>query len=94
MVGFIVHNKGDRVGVAVRVLTRGEEAEGWCMEDDSTMSIRATTDVPLGHKIALGDCAAGDAIIKYGVSIGLATADIGTGDHVHTHNLRSARWQQ
>jgi hypothetical protein len=27
------------------------------------------------------------------VSIGLATAGIRAGDHVHTHNIRSTRWQ-
>ncbi len=94
MIGFIVHNKGDRVGVAVRDLGPGEEAEGWCMEDDSTMSLLVAADVPLGHKVALSDCGEGDKIIKYGMSIGLATADIRTGEHVHTHNVRSARWQQ
>ena len=93
MIGFIAHNKDDLVGVAVRDLDSGQEVEGWCMEDDSTLSVRAAQDVPLGHKIALRECGEGDRIIKYGVSIGLATAGIRAGDHVHTHNIRSTRWQ-
>ena len=34
---------------------------------------------------------AGEAVIKYGSPIGLATAEIAAGAHVHTHNLASTR---
>lgn len=44
-------------------------------------------DVPRSHKLALRDVAAGATVHKYGQSIGLATADILAGDHVHSHNL-------
>jgi hypothetical protein len=44
-----------------------------------------------GHKIALRAIAAGEAVIKYGSPIGLASADIPAGAHVHTHNLSSSR---
>jgi len=47
--------------------------------------------IPLGHKLALTPIAAGDSIIKYGSSIGIATADIAPGAHVHTHNVSSER---
>jgi len=46
------------------------------------------TDVPLGHKVALIGIAEGDAVLKYGVPIGRATAAIAPGEHVHLHNLR------
>ncbi len=42
-----------------------------------------------GHKYALRDIAAGEDIIKYGSSIGHATANIKKGEHVHTHNLKT-----
>jgi hypothetical protein len=42
-----------------------------------------------GHKIALHDIGVGDAVLKYGVVIGFATAPIGAGAWVHTHNCRS-----
>ncbi len=42
-----------------------------------------------GHKYALRDIKAGENIIKYGSPIGHATADIGRGEHVHTHNLKT-----
>jgi altronate hydrolase len=44
-------------------------------------------DVPRSHKLAVRPVAAGTAVHKYGQSIGLATADIAPGDHVHAHNL-------
>jgi altronate dehydratase len=47
--------------------------------------------VPSGHKIALRVIRAGEAVIKYGSPIGLATSEIPAGAHVHTHNLASTR---
>ena len=47
--------------------------------------------VPSGHKIALRTIHAGEAVIKYGSPIGLATSDIAAGSHVHTHNVASTR---
>jgi altronate dehydratase len=47
--------------------------------------------VPSGHKIALRAIHTGEAVIKYGSPIGLATAEIAVGSHVHTHNLASTR---
>ncbi len=43
-----------------------------------------------GHKYALRDIKKGEAVIKYGNPIGIATADIGKGEHVHTHNVKTA----
>ena len=42
-----------------------------------------------GHKVALKDIAAGEAIIKYGVRIGHASQPIARGAWVHLHNLAS-----
>ena len=33
--------------------------------------------------------AAGEKVLKYGAPIGSATRDIGQGEHVHLHNMRS-----
>lgn len=43
-----------------------------------------------GHKFACRDILCGEAIIKYGQPIGIATADINKGEHVHTHNVKTA----
>lgn len=42
--------------------------------------------VPVGHKVAVTDVAAGATVIKFGQPIGVATRDIRSGDHVHVHN--------
>jgi altronate dehydratase small subunit len=54
-----------------------------------TVSLLA--DVPYGHKIAVRDIGKGEAIRKYGEEIGVASADISKGGHVHVHNLDSRR---
>lgn len=45
--------------------------------------------VQTGHKRAIKDIAKGEAVIKYGYSIGNATSDIKAGEHVHSHNLKT-----
>lgn len=41
---------------------------------------------PAGHKVARVTIPQGAAVIKYGQTIGYATAPIAAGDHVHSHN--------
>jgi altronate dehydratase len=47
--------------------------------------------IPLGHKFALHALAKGAPVRKYGECIGVATADIEPGSHVHVHNMASRR---
>lgn len=49
--------------------------------------IEVREEIPAGHKVALGSLSAGDAVIRYGVTIGRACRAIQPGEHVHTHNL-------
>ena len=51
--------------------------------------IEVSKAVTLGQKIARRAIRRGEKIIKYGVSIGSATADIAPGEYVHIHNLKS-----
>lgn len=44
--------------------------------------------VPFGHKVALASIPRAAAVVKYGVTIGTASADIAAGEHVHVHNCR------
>lgn len=53
--------------------------------------VRVSEEISFGHKFAICDISRGDPIIKYGETIGVATDDIRTGQHVHVHNLESAR---
>ena len=49
------------------------------------LTLRQT--VPSGHKVALQEIAAGEAVRRYGQVIGFASQAIPPGAHVHTHNL-------
>ena len=89
---FLVHAPGDSVGVAVEPISAGETVQGVILEDNSTTTITARDGIPLGHKIALVSLSAGDAVTKYGEPIGRAVAAIAPGQHLHVHNVKSARW--
>ncbi len=52
-------------------------------------AVSVKTRLPIGHKVAARDIAAGEKILKYGAPIGSATIAISAGEHVHTHNLQS-----
>ncbi|SJZ54842.1 D-altronate dehydratase [Consotaella salsifontis] len=56
----------------------------------SDFGARLMDDVPQGHKLALKPHQAGDPVIKYGSVIGLAKEAIEPGQHIHTHNIKTA----
>ena len=58
--------------------------------DNVAVLLTSKDGIPAGHKVALTAIAAGAPVIKYGYPIGVATGDIHPGDHVHTHNLKTA----
>ena len=74
----------DTVLVALRDIAAGE------MFQAGGAAITANTAIRSGHKIALRDHAPGDPVIRYGEQIGLASGLISAGDHVHSHNLKTA----
>lgn len=51
--------------------------------------VLAAENVSRGHKIALRDIAANEAVVKFGVRIGHATKPVKRGAWVHLHNLVS-----
>jgi (2R)-sulfolactate sulfo-lyase subunit alpha len=89
---FLVHHRGDHVGVAVVDIDAGENVAGVFMDDNSTIEVEAKDAVPLGHKIAIAELEPDAPVLKYGIKIGTAPQGLTLGDYVHTHNLRSARW--
>jgi len=89
---FLIHRTGDHVGVAVVDIGQGQPATGVFMDTDRSVEVVSLSDVPLGHKIALVDLDAGAPVIEYGTQIGLTRAAVQMGEHVHTHNIKSARW--
>ncbi len=75
----------DNVAVATRVLTRGQKIPG--SDKISGFDITPGFEIPAGHKIAITPIELGDPVTKYGQPIGVASAAIQPGDHVHSHNL-------
>jgi altronate hydrolase len=71
----------DDVAVALRELTAGERLAA----GDTPLEIRET--IAFGHKLALRDLPAGAKVLKFGWPIGILTANVRAGDHVHSHNL-------
>jgi len=80
---FVLLNKADNVFVCCKQLLSG------CSTTLESVDISMTTDITVGHKIARNPIVKGDKIIKYGVSIGSAIADIALGEHIHMHNMKS-----
>jgi (2R)-sulfolactate sulfo-lyase subunit alpha len=89
---FLVHHSGDAVGVAVRDLAPESGVPGRIQATGESLRIDVVDAIPLGHKLALRDIGSGQPVIEYGTPIGVATDDIGAGQHVHVHNLKGQRW--
>jgi altronate hydrolase len=83
---LIVLDPADSVGISTRALRAGDAV---ATPDGRELVVR--TQVRPGHKVALRDHDEGEPVIKYGAQIGIATARILEGDHVHTQNLVTVR---
>ncbi|MEW5888975.1 MAG: UxaA family hydrolase [Pseudomonadota bacterium] len=93
MIHFVLHEPKDNVGVVVvEGVKAGQSLTGWIMDEDRTIELRAQSDIPIGHKLALRDMTVGDTVYKYGVDIGRVVAPIRAGEHVHVHNVKTKRW--
>ncbi|MEM6616179.1 MAG: UxaA family hydrolase [Pseudomonadota bacterium] len=90
---LLVHSPKDNVGVVVvEGLKAGTEMLVVVTEDNTSFSLLAHDDVPIGHKVALTDLSTGDTAVKYGEDIGKMVGSVAKGHHVHTHNLKTKRW--
>lgn len=92
-VEFLIHNKGDDVGVATSDLAKGSLAEGVYLDSNEKIVVEIKEDIPLGHKIALRDMKKDHDLMEYQAVIGKVVKDTGAGHHVHVHNLKSKRWE-
>jgi len=79
---LIVLHGADNVAVARVALAEDADIK---RSDGSSLRVRAA--VPAGHKVALSFIAQGEVVLKYGQPIGVASAPIGAGEHVHVHNV-------
>jgi altronate hydrolase len=78
----VLLNERDSVVVALRALLPGE----FVPVGLSVIEVREP--VPAGHKMAIREIDTDQPVFKFGWPIGLATKNIGPGQHVHVHNLR------
>lgn len=85
-VGVLVDARDDVV-----TLPTGASAGQRVTAPGLTGRLYARQDIPPGHKVAVRPLRSGQPALKYGQAIGTATVDIAAGDHVHVHNLASAR---
>lgn len=79
-------NVKDNVATALEDLEPGPVHVGGA---NTERQIEAVERIALGHKLSLRMINADEAIIKYGVPIGVAVVDIPKGHWVHLHNCRS-----
>ena len=82
---LILLDPSDSVAVCRRAVQEGEE------QSCAGHTVVVLEAIAQGHKIALRAHEPGDTVIKYGRPIGVASAAIRPGDHVHVHNLRTVR---
>jgi altronate dehydratase len=81
----IVITDRDNVATALEALAAGRTVRA------GGAAVTVLESVPKGHKLALREIRAGEPVVKYGSAIGVASATIQPGAHVHTHNLASTR---
>jgi altronate dehydratase len=76
----------DNVAVALAPLVSGDPLHAYGLE------IVVRQPIPFQHKVALTTIALGAPVMKYGETIGVASAAIEPGEHVHVHNVASSRF--
>ncbi len=83
MQDFIRIHDEDNVAVALRPIALGEHLTV------GTYQVETQEEIPQGHKFALKPITKGEAVMKYGFSIGNAKEDIPAGSWVHVHNIKT-----
>jgi galactarate dehydratase len=73
--------------VAIVVSAGGLKAGDQVQKGLSTDALVLLNAIPQGHKVALVDIAAGQAVLRYNVNVGIAKADIPAGSWVHERLL-------
>ncbi|ETA81346.1 UxaA family hydrolase [Youngiibacter fragilis] len=89
MVNSVIMNEIDTVVTVTSKVSAGNDV-GYIVNGKNN-SIKAASDIPKNHKVAVRNVIKGNEVYKYGEVIGYATEDINIGDHVHENNLSSFR---
>ena len=79
----------DNVAVAIETISAGDTVT--YLREGKTVSLKAAENITIYHKLATRAIQKGEPVVKYGEHIGVATADIPEGAHVHVHNVESMK---
>lgn len=80
----------DHVALALTPLAPGDIAKIKTSDGDRQVEIREA--IPRYHKFTVCPLADQTPVIKGGEVIGITTADVRPGCHLHTHNIKSIRY--
>lgn len=84
----IVLNRADNVAT---LIDTGRAGEDCVLQGEASGEVKLRQDVPFGHKLCIRSTPAGAEVLKYGQVIGKASRALEVGEHVHVHNVESAR---
>lgn len=87
MINAVIINDIDTIVTVTKEISANDDIT-YILNGES-LTIKATSNIPINHKAAIKNIKKGDEVLKYGERIGYATADIKVGGHVHTNNLSS-----
>jgi altronate dehydratase small subunit len=87
----LVIHPDDNVANLIGPGSQGDEIECIIEGREGATVITLLADIPANHKFAFAEISAGDEIVKYGLNIGKALADIRQGEYTHVHNVESNR---
>ncbi|MDD2673209.1 MAG: UxaA family hydrolase [Syntrophales bacterium] len=85
----IVLSPRDNVATALTALRAGDSLELQIGGEDRLVVL--VDDIAFGHKLCISEIENESPVVKYGEVIGVSTVTIHPGEHVHTHNVVSAR---
>ncbi|MGL6073064.1 MAG: UxaA family hydrolase [Fimbriiglobus sp.] len=86
---FAVHlSSSDNIAVTARPIPPETDLSF----EGATVHVPAT--IKMGHKFAVRPIKEGDAVLKFGQTIGFAARNIGVGEHVHVHNVKVEKFER
>ena len=86
---FLLLDLKDNTVTALKDLSEGDKVVVEPGQESGPITLRQ--DIPYAHKFAKLFIPKGAEVLKYGEVIGVSTADIQPGEHVHVHNVESKR---
>lgn len=87
----LVVDEEDSVAILLDPAKRGEVVALLDASLSAFGTLKTRAPIEPFHKVAIREIAEGESVLKLGEVIGRASCPIARGEHVHVHNLVSAR---